>query len=178
MNIRFLGAAGEVTGSAYLIECAGKKILIDCGIFQGRNEKDNYDQFPINPSTIDVVLLTHAHMDHSGRIPQLVKNGFNGKVWVTTPTRKLIPILWHDSVKLMREDAEWETRKNLRKGLGKVTPLYDENDVEKAVKKLSSISYDENIDVLPGISVRYRDAGHIIGSAMLEITLEIGRAHV
>ena len=174
MNIKFLGAAGEVTGSSYLIECAGKKILVDCGMFQGKNEKDNYIPFPITPSTIDAILLTHAHIDHSGRIPQLVKNGFKGKVWVTTPTRKLIPVLWHDSAHLMREDAEWETRKNLRKGLCAVSPLYDENDVESAIRKLSSISYDENIEVMPGISVRYRDAGHIIGSAMLEVTLTDG----
>ena len=178
MNIRFLGAAGEVTGSAFLIECAGKKVLVDCGIFQGKNEKDNREPFPILPSTIDAVLLTHAHMDHSGRLPLLVKKGFNGKIWVTTPTRKLIPILWHDSVNLMREDAEWETRKNLRKGLGRATPLYDESDVEEAIKRLSSISYDENIEILQGFTVRYRDAGHIIGSAMLEVTLNDGEKTV
>jgi metallo-beta-lactamase family protein len=172
MNIRFLGAAGEVTGSAYLIDCAGKKILVECGMCQGKNEKDNLDPFPIKSSAIDVILLTHAHMDHSGRIPLLVKTGFNGKVWATTPTRELIPILWHDSARLMQEDAVWETRKNARKGLGVVEPLYDEDDVEDAIKKLHSISYDENIDVLPGVSVRYRDAGHIIGSAMLELTLK------
>ena len=163
-----------MTGSAYLIECAGKKFLVDCGIHQGKNEKDNSIPFPIPPSAIDAVLLTHAHMDHSGRVPLLVKNGFNGKVWVTTPTRELVPILWHDSANLMREDAEWETRKNSRKGLGAAAPLYDDNDVDNAIKKLSSISYDENIDVLPGISVRYRDSGHIIGSAMLEVTLKEG----
>ena len=174
MNIKFLGAAGEVTGSAYLIECAGQKILVECGMFQGKNEKSNSIPFAIPPSTIDAILLTHAHMDHSGRIPLLVKNGFNGRIWATTPTRELIPILWNDSARLMREDAGWETRKNARKGLGAVTPLYDENDVENAVNKLRSINYDENIDVLPGISVRYRDAGHIIGSAMLEITLNEG----
>ncbi|MCL1940976.1 MAG: MBL fold metallo-hydrolase [Synergistaceae bacterium] len=178
MNIKFLGAAGEVTGSAYLIECAGRKILVDCGMHQGKNEKDNSIPFPIPPSTIDAILLTHAHMDHSGRIPLLVKNGFKGKVWATTPTRELIPILWHDSAHLMREDAEWESRKNSRKGLAPITPLYDENDVEAAIKKLSSISYDENIDVLPEISVRYRDAGHIIGSAMLEVTLKEGNKTV
>ena len=174
MNVKFLGAAGEVTGSAYLIECAGKKILVDCGMHQGKNENDNTIPFPIPPSTIDAVLLTHAHIDHSGRMPLLVKNGFKGKIWTTTPTRKLIPILWHDSAHLMSEDAEWETRKNARKGLPPVAPLYDKNDVDDAIKKLSSISYDENIDVLPGISVRYRDSGHIIGSAMLEITLNDG----
>jgi len=178
MNIKFLGAAGEVTGSAYLIECAGKKFLVDCGMHQGKDEKENSIPFPIPPSAIDAVLLTHAHMDHSGRVPLLVKNGFKGKVWVTTPTRELIPILWYDSANLMREDAEWETRKNSRKGLGPVTPLYNENDVDNAIKKLSSISYDENIEVLPGISVRYRDAGHIIGSAMLEITLNEGKKTV
>ena len=171
MNIIFLGGAGEVTGSAYLIECAGKRILVDCGMHQGKNEKDNFIPFPVPPSTIDAVLLSHAHMDHSGRVPQLVKNGFKGEIWATTPTRELVPILWHDSAHLMREDAEWATRKNARKGLDPVTPLYDDNDVENAVKKLKSISYDENIEVLPGISARYRDAGHIIGSAMLEITL-------
>ena len=178
MNIKFLGAAGEVTGSAYLIECAGKKLLVDCGMYQGKSEKDNSIPFPVLPYAIDAILLTHAHMDHSGRIPLLVKNGFKGKVWVTTPTRELIPILWYDCANLMREDAIWETRKNSRKGLEAAMPLYDENDVDNAIKKLSSISYDENIEVLPGISARYRDAGHIIGSAMLEVTLNEGEKTV
>lgn len=174
MKIKFLGAAGEVTGSSYLVESDGKKLLVDCGMHQGKSESENESPFAVPPSLIDAVLLTHAHMDHSGRLPQLVKNGFKGKIWLTTPTRELVPVLWHDSARLMREDSEWKSRKNARRGLPTVVPLYDEYDVENAIKKLSSLSYDEDIEVLPGVSVRYRDAGHIIGSAMLEVTLQEG----
>lgn len=139
MRLRILGAAEEVTGSNYLVEAGGRRILVDCGIFQGRDEeRRNRDPFPFVPSGIDAVLLTHAHMDHSGRIPLLVKEGFKGKILATLPTTELCEVLWQDSAKLMKEEAEWRTKKNLRKGLEPVEPLYGLDDAQAALGQLSA----------------------------------------
>lgn len=172
MNIQFLGAAGEVTGSNYLLQCGDKKLFVDCGIFQGKDDDEkNRTPYAFPLSDIDAVCLTHAHMDHSGRVPYIVSQGFKGTVWATSPTLELLPVLWRDSARLMKEEAEWKTRKNARKGLEPVLPLFTDIDVEAALQKLKPVSYDENVEILPGISARYRDAGHIIGSAILELTL-------
>ena len=123
MNINFWGAAGEVTGSCYCLEVAGRRILVDCGIYQGEDEDlKNAEPLPIAPGEIEALLLTHAHMDHSGRIPWLVKNGFKGPIYTTGATAQLVDILWHDSARLMAEEAEWKTRKALRRGLPAVLP--------------------------------------------------------
>jgi len=170
MRLRILGAAEEVTGSNYLLEAGGRRILVDCGLFQGRDEeRRNRDPFPFVPSGIDAVLLTHAHMDHSGRIPLLAKQGFKGKVLATLPTTELCEVLWQDSAKLMKEESEWKTKKNLRKGLEKVEPLYSQKDAEGALALLSAVSYDDIFEPAPGFRVRFRDAGHILGSAILEV---------
>lgn len=170
MRLRILGAAEEVTGSNYLVEAGGRRILVDCGIFQGRDEeRRNRDPFPFVPSGIDAVLLTHAHMDHSGRIPLLVKEGFKGKILATLPTTELCEVLWQDSAKLMKEEAEWRTKKNLRKGLEPVEPLYGLDDAQAALGQLSAVSYDDIFEPAPGFRVRFRDAGHILGSAILEV---------
>jgi metallo-beta-lactamase family protein len=175
MRLTVLGAAGEVTGSNYLIECAGSRILVDCGIFQGRDdEKRNEAPFTFVPSTLNAVLLTHAHLDHSGRIPLLVKQGFSGTIHATLPTLELLGVLWRDSANLMKEEADWRSRKNERKGLPPVGPLYSFEDAENALSHLRPASYDDRIDVAPGIAVRFRDAGHILGSAILEIWLTEG----
>ncbi len=173
MRLRILGAAEEVTGSNYLLEVGGKRILVDCGIFQGKDEdRRNREPFAFVPSGIDAVLLTHAHMDHSGRIPLLVKQGFKGRILATLPTTELCEVLWQDSAKLMKEEAEWKTKKNRRKGLEPVEALYDFDDAEAALKQLSAINYDDVLEPAPGFRVRFRDAGHIIGSAILEVWLE------
>jgi metallo-beta-lactamase family protein len=170
MRLRILGAAEEVTGSNYLVEAGGRRILVDCGIFQGRDEdRRNREPFTFVPSGVDAVLLTHAHMDHSGRIPLLVKQGFKGKVLATLPTTELCEVLWQDSAKLMKEEAEWRTKKNRRKGLGDVEPLYDMDDAQNALSLLSAVSYDDILEPAPGFRVRFRDAGHILGSAILEL---------
>ncbi len=173
MRLKIIGAAGEVTGSSYLLECGGSRVLVDCGIFQGKDdERKNREPFSFSAHSLDAVLLTHAHMDHSGRIPLLVKEGFKGKVWATLPTLELVKVLWYDSANLMKEEAEWRTKKNSRKGFDPVKPMYTRDDVDDAIKMLSAASYDDKLPVAPGISVRFRDAGHILGSAILEVWLE------
>jgi metallo-beta-lactamase family protein len=175
MRLRILGAAEEVTGSNYLIEAGGRRVLVDCGIFQGRDEdRRNRDPFPFVPSGIDAILLTHAHMDHSGRIPLLVKQGFKGRILATLPTTELCEVLWQDSAKLMKEEAEWRTKKNRRKGLEDVEPLYGLEDAQSALAMLTAISYDDVFEPAPGFRVRFRDAGHILGSAIIEVWLKEG----
>ncbi len=171
-NIRFLGATGEVTGSCYLIEHKGLKILVDCGLYQGHgDEEKNRQPFLFDPKEINAVLVTHAHLDHTGRIPLLVKDGFKGPIYATTPTCELTDILWHDTVKLMKEEAEWRTRKNLRAGKPPVRPLYELEHVKNALSLLHPVQYDDMFDVSDSVRVRFRDAGHILGSACIEVWL-------
>ncbi len=169
MLLKFCGAAREVTGSNYLLEVAGHRIVIDCGQHQGELESLNAEPFPYAANSVDVVLLTHAHTDHSGRIPKLVKEGFKGKIYATLPTIELTEILWNDSVRLMREDAEWQTAKNARRGLPPVEPLYGQEDADAAKKLFVPVSVDARVDILPGVSVRFRDSGHILGSSTIEM---------
>lgn len=169
MKLKILGAAGEVTGSNYMIETRYCKILVDCGFYQGKDEeKHNGHHFNFNPAEIDALLLTHAHIDHSGRIPLLVKQGFKGKIYCTFATGELVDIMWADSAHLLREEAEWRSRKNSRRGLDRVEPLFDAADVEAAKQLKVLIGYDNIIEILPGLKVRYREAGHILGSAIIE----------
>lgn len=169
MKLHFFGGAGEVTGSNYMIETQDYKVLVDCGTHQGEDEdKHPSEQFPYDPSSIDAVLLTHAHIDHSGKLPLLVKQGFKGKIFCTLATSELIEILLRDSAHIMQEDAEWRTRKNTRRGLPPIQPLYNENDVEDALTHRMPIHYDEVMEIIPGLKVRMREAGHILGSAIIE----------
>ena len=177
MRLKFHGAAQEVTGSNYLLEVGGHRVLVDCGMHQGGDEDANDVPFPYAANSIDAVLLTHAHIDHSGRIPKLVKEGVRGKIYATLPTIELTEILWDDSGRLMREDAEWQTVKNARRGLPPAEPLYGQEDADKAKELFVPVNYDSRMEVAPGISVRFRDAGHILGSAILELLLvEDGKA--
>lgn len=172
MLLKFCGAAKEVTGSNYLLEAGGHRFLVDCGMHQGEREEANVDPFPYAAGSIDAVLLTHAHIDHSGRIPKLVKEGFRGKIYATLPTIELTEILWDDSVRLMREDAEWQSAKNARRGLPPAEPIYGQEEADAAKKLFTPVNYDSRLEILPGVSVRFRDAGHILGSAILEILIE------
>lgn len=174
MRLKILGAAQEVTGSMYLIEVGGHRVLVDCGMHQGRNEEANYEAFNFDATSIDALLLTHAHIDHSGRIPLLVRQGFSGKIYATLPTTEVVEILWFDAAHIMQEDAQWLSRKNERKGLPPVEPLFGDDDVEAALKRLVPVSYDDRIPVVPGLDVRFRDAGHIVGSSILEVFLSEG----
>ncbi len=172
LKLRIHGAAGEVTGSNYLIETEKYKVLVDCGFHQGQDEeKHEGESFPFDPASIDALLLTHAHIDHSGRIPLLVKEGFKGKIFCTFATSELVEILWRDSARIMEEDAKWKTRKNSRKDLPAVEPLYSEKEVEDTLGLRSPVPYDEVIEIFDGLKVRFREAGHILGSSIIETWL-------
>lgn len=176
MKLKVLGAAGEVTGSNYLLETEKSRVLIDCGMHQGRDEdRRNREPFPYEADSVDAVVLTHAHMDHSGRIPLLVREGFKGEVFATPPTADLCEVMWEDASHLMREEAEWHNRKNARRGLPPIEPLYGDQDVEAALGRFRLVPYDEIVHVTPDIQIRFRDAGHILGSSIVEVWLGDGR---
>lgn len=171
MEIKFYGAAKMVTGSNYLIETDRYKILVDCGMFQGNKdlEKLNFDDFPYNPKDIDFLFLTHAHIDHSGRIPKLVKDGFRGRILTTNPTYDLCKIMLRDSAKIQESDVEWENRKRKRAGKPEVESLYTMEDAENSLKYFEPYFYNQKIKINDHIEIRFRDAGHILGSAILEL---------
>lgn len=171
MKLSFLGAAQEVTGSNFLLEACGKKIVIDCGMFQGSKDLEelNGRPFDYNVGDIDKVLITHAHIDHIGRLPKMVKDGYDGEVIMTKATMDLAPVMLYDSAKIGMQDAETETKKNLRQGLDPVEPLYTDVDVDETLKLLRGYAYDEEIELFDGIKIIFRDAGHILGSAIIEI---------
>ncbi|WFA09458.1 MBL fold metallo-hydrolase [Tissierella sp. Yu-01] len=171
MDIQFFGAAKMVTGSNILLSTKNHNILIDCGMFQGNKEKErmNYMEFPFNPKDIDLLLLTHAHIDHSGRIPKLVKDGFKGDVISTKATADLCEIMLKDSAKIQESDAEWENKKRVRAGLSEIEPLYTMEDVENSLKHFKPYYYNQRISLNDEISIRFKDAGHILGSSILEI---------
>ncbi|NLJ38198.1 MAG: MBL fold metallo-hydrolase, partial [Candidatus Atribacteria bacterium] len=168
MRITFLGAAREVTGSCYFIEGKNKRFLIDCGMLQGSGEERNTASFPFDPKSIDFVLLTHAHLDHSGRIPFLYKDGFRGKIFATAPTIELCEVLWLDMYKIMLEETNRTNRKNLRAGKPSIEPLYTEEDVTGALNLFEPVGYDEIVPVDTVESV-FRNAAHILGAATIEV---------
>lgn len=171
MDIQFLGAAKMVTGSNYLIKMDKYKILVDCGLFQGSNEKEemNFHKFPFEPSTIDYLILTHAHIDHSGRIPKLVKEGFRGKILCTKSTYDLCKIMLVDSAKIQESDVQWENKKRQRRGQKLSEPLYTMKDAEDSLKYFDPYFYNQNIIINEDISLKFKDAGHILGSSILEL---------
>ena len=170
------GAAGVVTGSCHLLSIEhGPRILIDCGMYQGREEDRNYSAFGFNASEIDYLLVTHAHLDHVGRIPKLVKEGFNGAIYTTAATRDIAEIILLDSAKIMKEDFETNFKKAQRRGKEKDVrePLYDEDDVEAAFNlDWHHPEYDETFEVEKEVKVTFRNAGHILGAAFIEITYQ------
>jgi len=173
------GAAEVVTGSCHLLELeTGTRILIDCGMFQGREEERNYEDFGFDPTTIDYLLVTHAHLDHVGRIPKLVKEGFEGMVSITKATLDLAEVIMQDSAKIMKEDYMTLYRKAERRGREKEVPppLYDETDVlaTLALKRFTP-QYDEAFELCENVTVTYRNAGHILGSAFIEIRYKEGK---
>ncbi|MBC7216631.1 MAG: MBL fold metallo-hydrolase [Candidatus Caldatribacterium sp.] len=168
MEITFFGAAREVTGSSYLLRGKDARFLVDCGMFQGGREERNAPPFPFPPRDIDFILLTHAHLDHSGRIPLLVKEGFRGKIFATLPTVELCRILWLDTVKLMREEVERENRRRRRSGKPEIAPLFGEEEVEEALSLFEPVGYDE-VEEEKGVQFVFRDAAHILGAAALEV---------
>jgi metallo-beta-lactamase family protein len=174
-KITFLGAAGTVTGSKHLLECEGKRLLIDCGLFQGPKELRlrNWAPLPVDPATIDWVLLTHAHIDHTGYLPRFVKNGFRGPIFADPATAELCNLLLPDSAHLQEEDARYATQKKLSKH-DPPLPLYTIPDAQAALKRIQTISRASSFTISPQFSVRPHDAGHILGSAWMEVTVTEG----
>ncbi len=174
MRLSFHGAAGGVTGSCYLLQANGKKVLIDCGMRQGRDAKTGLpeDTFPFSPDDIDCMLLTHAHIDHSGRIPLLVKQGFKGAIFCTYATGDLCSIMLPDSGHIQEAEAEWQNRKRQRSGKKPVEPLYTVRDAQEALKYFSPASYGATIEITPGITARFVDAGHLLGSSSIEVWIK------
>lgn len=171
MNITFCGAAKEVTGSNHLVEAAGKKFLVDCGLIQGRvaEEERNAEPFIYNPKEIDFMLLTHAHIDHSGRIPKLIKEGFKGAIYATKPTCELSRIMLADSGHIQEAETEWKNRKRKREGKTLLEPLYTSKEGEESLKHFVPVSYMDIIEIDENIRVRFNDAGHMLGSAIIEV---------
>ena len=174
ITVEFLGATGEVTGSCLLVTAGDKKILLDCGLIQGRSNDElrNREAFPFDPRTIDAVVLSHAHIDHSGRLPMLVKAGFNGFIYTHRASRDLCRIMLKDSAFLYEKDVEWENRKRARKGLKPVDALYTIEDARLAMTHFKGLVYEQKKRILPNVTIRLNDAGHILGSSIVELWLE------
>lgn len=179
MKIHFDGAARTVTGSQHLLEVNGRKLLLDCGLFQGRRA-DTYERnlhFDFDPSTLDAVVLSHAHIDHSGNLPNLVKAGFTGPIYSTPPTATLGEIMLMDSAHIQESDAEYVNKKRVRRGEPPIEPLYTKADAVAAIDHYYPVKYNEAFSPVPGVTVRFIDAGHILGSAGIRVDFEENGAH-
>jgi metallo-beta-lactamase family protein len=176
MDIQFLGACGRVTGSCYWLSVGGTNILLECGLIQGGEdeERENAEPLPLPVDAIDAVILSHAHIDHSGRLPLLAKQGYTGPIYTHPATRALCAIMLRDSAYLQEKDAEWANRKRRRKGLAPVDPLYTQADAEAVMDQFRGVRYGERTEIAAGVEVRFRNAGHILGSAIVEIWLSEG----
>jgi metallo-beta-lactamase family protein len=174
MKLEFFGAAAEVTGSCHILHVGGRKVLLDCGLIQGsrKDEERNRDPFPFDASKIDAVVLSHAHLDHCGRLPLLVKRGFRGPIFAQDASCELVAILLADAAHLAERDAEYRSRKTGKK----VKPLYTVAEGEHVMRQMQNRKYREIFEVVDGIKVRFRDAGHILGSCSVEIWLSEGGA--
>jgi metallo-beta-lactamase family protein len=179
MEIKFIGAAQTVTGSMHLVKANGKTFLLDCGLFQGKRKtayeiNRSFDLF--NPAEIDFVILSHAHIDHAGNLPNLVKCGFNGNIYSTFATRDLAAVMLRDSAFIQMKDIEFVNKKRLKKKQNAFSPLYTIEDAEQAIKQFVGVNYHREFEIAPGITVTFFDAGHILGSAVIFLTInENGR---
>ncbi|PKL50249.1 MAG: MBL fold metallo-hydrolase [Planctomycetes bacterium HGW-Planctomycetes-1] len=171
MKLTFHGAAGEVTGSAHIVTINGKNILLDCGLFQGKRKEafEKNRNFLFDPAKIDVMLLSHAHMDHSGNVPTLIKNGYKGKVYCTDATADLCEIMFQDCAHIQTYDVEYVNKKRLRQGKAPFEPLYTAEDADKAMQHLEPVPYSKPFKIFDDVEVCFHDAGHILGSAFTEI---------
>ena len=171
-RLHFLGATGTVTGSRYLLESGETRVLVDCGLFQGYKElrERNREEFPVDPRTIDAVVLSHAHLDHSGYLPALVRDGFAGNIVTTEGTAELCSLLLPDSAHLLEEEAERAVRKGYSKHAHPL-PLYNADDAELALSRFRTVGFDSRVEVAPGVNVTFVPAGHILGASQLHIEL-------
>ena len=176
MKIAFHGAAREVTGSRHLLTVNGHKILLDCGLFQGRREESERlnKQFGFDPREIDAVVVSHAHIDHTGALPNLVKHGFEGPIHTTLATADLLGFMLRDSASIQERDVEYLNKRRKRKGEPPKEPLYTMEDAEEALTHLEGHRYHQPIPVVPGVTATYYDAGHILGSAVVRLDLAEG----
>jgi metallo-beta-lactamase family protein len=191
VRLTFWGAAQTVTGSMHMLELEGRRILLDCGLFQGRRAEANRvnREFPAPPSSIDAVLLSHAHIDHSGLLPRLFRDGFRGSIYATRATVDLCTAMLADSGHIQEKDAEWVNRRERRGGPDRIEPLYSRADAEAVLERFVGVDYREPFAPCDGLQVEYRDAGHILGSASMTLTVrergtkvlgftgDVGRAH-
>lgn len=173
MKITFCGAAGTTTGSQHLIEVNNQRILLDCGLFQGRRQEsvDRNQHFPFHPSEVDCVVLSHCHIDHSGNLPNLVKQGFNGNIYATTATRDLCAIMLPDSAHIQMSDVEWLNKKRKANGEPKLEPLYTQQDAQRSLQQFVTVGYHRTLPIADGVKLTFIDAGHILGSA--QVVLDI-----
>ena len=171
MKLMFIGADHEVTGSCHYVEACGKRFIVDYGMEQGLNVYENVD-LPVNAGNLDFILLTHAHIDHSGKLPVLYAEGIRGNIYTTYATVDLCEIMLRDSAHIQMFEAEWRNRKGRRSGKEPVQPLYDMNDAQGAISHLVGCPYQQILELADGIQVRFVDAGHLLGSASIELWLK------
>ncbi len=172
-SLKFLGATRQVTGSCYLLQTASENILLDCGMFQGdsRTEDQNRRPFPFRPDSIDAVILSHAHLDHSGLLPKLVREGFRGTVFTTPATRDLLDLMLKDAAYLEQRDVDRENRQRRRAARNAIEPLYTVEDVEALLARCETVEYGETLRLSQSVEFRYHDAGHILGAAIVEVKI-------
>ncbi|MBB1268330.1 MBL fold metallo-hydrolase RNA specificity domain-containing protein [Shewanella sp. SR44-3] len=177
MSLQFLGATQEVTGSCHLLKVDGQQLLLDCGLIQGgkADELRNHEPFDFEPSRINAVILSHAHIDHSGRLPLLVKQGFKGPIFTHKATAELCGIMLRDAAMLQEKDADRKNRKRAKQDLEPIEALFDEDDVEAVLKLFTPLEYGQQTQLVPHVSIRLSDAGHILGSAIVELFLGAGK---
>lgn len=176
MKITFLGATRTVTGSNFLVEAVGKKFLVDCGMWQGNSELEmqNSEEFEFSPNDIDFMLLTHAHIDHSGRIPKLYKEGFKNKIYAHKATCDLCALMLPDSGHIQEMENQWKNKKRKRKGEKEIPPLYTAEEAARCLEIFEPVQYDQIIEITPEIHARFNDAGHMLGSSVIELWIKEG----
>lgn len=175
-ELQFLGATEGVTGSAYLLTARGSTIMLECGLYQGSREEEegNREPFPFDVDSLDAVVVSHAHLDHAGRLPMLAAAGYAGPVYMTQPTAELLEIMLRDAASLQERDAEWENKRLRRAGKEERPPLYTLDDAEAALELCRGVDYNAREEIAEGVHLRYLDAGHILGSAIVELSIEDG----